>query len=471
MSHAEQLGRSIDALIAAFDENDSEAYARAGQQLVEAAQQTSPEVLDRAVGRLVPLVADIHPARGAGLARLVGSMVGTAGTSAPQVVPTLVERACEVMEQALAFVASYREIFGAEPDRDDETVVERYLQAADERGIERPDRYAAAWELGESWVQPVLFLCQRADVRRTLPQRERLRPLVEQVEDLFPGVAPWLLGLLRVLDDEPLIVVHRESGQVFRATMTGVADNFQLHTLLAAKLLGPSPRRGLFARRRSTSAYLPGEAPTAAMIAAADGSGELMPPGGVVGRFNLVDANGAWIWNEGRPDEIPVVRGARVVVLDPPAYERSWNTGRVYPLMTATMDVEPVSEPEAAQWRSVVSPAEAGTGEELVVTDDLSVPLPPGRTVADVVDLVLGLVDRGASADEVEGALGREFGLNADDAALARDRVFGGLVRAATKNPANAPSPVKDPIAHESYRRGVADPGLVRKHNPDLDRQ
>jgi hypothetical protein len=228
------------------------------------------------------------------------------------VVPVLVDRACEVMEHALAFVASYRELFAVEPSRDDESVVERYLAAAEVRGVERPDRYAAAWEVGENWVQPVLFLCQRTDVRRGLPQRERLRALVEQVEELFPDVAPWLLGLLRVLDDETLIVVHRESGQVFRATMTGVADNFQLHTLLAANLLGP--RRGLFSRR----GLLPGEPPTQAMIAAADGSGDLAPPGGIRGQFNLVDAHGTWIWNEGRPDEIPLVHNHRVVVLDPP---------------------------------------------------------------------------------------------------------------------------------------------------------
>ncbi|HEY3562709.1 MAG TPA: hypothetical protein VGL05_34820 [Kribbella sp.] len=463
MSHTGQLDGSIDLLLAAFQNRDSDAYASAGRQLVEVAQQASPEVLDAAVVRLLPVIAEIHTSGGAGLAQLVGSMVGTSGTSAPTVVPVLVERACEVMEHVLAFVASYREYFGAEPDRDDGSAVERYLQAAEARGVERPDRYAAAWEVGENWVQPVLFLCQRTDVRRELPQRERLRSLVEQVDEVFPDVAPWLLGLLRVLDDETLIVVHRESGQVFRATMTGVADNFQLHTLLAANLLGS--RRRLFLRRGT--GHLPGEAPTAAMVAAADGSGDMMPPGGVVGQFNLVDAHGAWIWNEGRPGEIPVVQGKRIVVLDPAPYQRSWNTGRVYPLITATMEVEPLQEPEAARWRAAVKPAREPAGPP-GWTDDMSVPLPPGRMVTDDVDLVFGLVDSGASANAVETALARELGLNAEDAAVARDRVFGGLVRAATNNQANEPSPAKDPIAHESYRRGRADPALIQKYYPHL---
>lgn len=475
VSHAEQLDHSIDRLITAVREQDPDGYADAGRQLVEVAQQASPEVLDAAVVRLLPILAEIHVSRGAGLAQLVGSMVGTTGSSAPAVVPVLVDRACEVMEQGLAFVASYREIFGAEPDRDDDTVPERYLQAAEAQGVERPHRYVGAWEVGDRWVQPVLFLCQRTDVRRGLPQRDRLRSLAAQAEDVFPDVAPWLLGLLRVLDDETLIVVHRESGQVFRATMTGVADNFQLHTLLAARLLGAP--NGLFSRRKT--GYLPGDPPTAAMIAAADGSGDMMPPGGVVGQFNLVDAHGGWIWNEGRPDEIPPVHGHRVVVLDPPSYGRTWNTGRVYPLLTATLTVEPVTEPEATTWRTAVKPPQNPTdqppqdpaGESVVPagwTDDLSVRLPAGRTAADVVDLVLGLTDASASADEVERALTRELGLNADDAAIARDRVFGGLVRGASNNPVNEPSPTKDPIAHESYHRALADPTLIRKYYPDL---
>jgi hypothetical protein len=139
------------------------------------------------------------------------------------------------------------------------------------------------------------------------------------------------------------------------------------------------------------------------------------------------------------------------------------------------MDVEPITEPEATHWRTAVKPPQepAGVpaGEAAVPpgwTDDLSVQLPPGRTAADVVDLVLASVDGGASAEAVEAALTSELGLNAEDAALARDRVFGGLVRAATNNPANEPAPTTDPIAHESYHRALANPTLIHKYYPDL---
>jgi hypothetical protein len=47
-----------------------------------------------------------------------------------------------------------------------------------------------------------------------------------------------------------------------------------------------------------------------------------------------------------------------------------------------------------------------------------------------------------------------EFGLSADDATLAWDRTFGGLVRASTRNRANCPPQDKDPIAWESFHAG-----------------
>ena len=69
----------------------------------------------------------------------------------------------------------------------------------------------------------------------------------------------------------------------------------------------------------------------------------------------LVDAFGAWIWNEGRPADIPRLEGTRVVVIDPPPYERTWNAGRAYPLMRPSVTVtEILPAAEAARWASKV---------------------------------------------------------------------------------------------------------------------
>ncbi|MBO0824599.1 MAG: hypothetical protein J2P27_12200, partial [Actinobacteria bacterium] len=240
----------------------------------------------------------------------------------------------------------------------------------------------------------------------------------------------------------------------------GIGDNFQLQTLLAARLIG-DPDAG----------WLPGVPLTAEMIAAADGSGEPQPRAGIAGRFNLVDPSGAWIWNEGRPADIPLFEDERVVILDPPPYERTWNTGRIYPLMQPTLRVDGQLPPhEAASWLAKARPASdwQDAAASFVVTDDLSIALPPGRTAAELVDLVLRAVLEGTPDSQIERMLLAEFGLTVEDASAACERVFGGLVRAATGNPANRPDPQKDPIASESYQRGCADPTLITRIYPNL---
>ena len=101
-------------------------------------------------------------------------------------------------------------------------------------------------------------------------------------------------------------------------------------------------------------------------------------------------------------------------------------------------------------------------------TDDMRITLPSGRTVSDVVDLVLARVAEGTSQHALRAELAAEFELNADDAELARDRALGGIVRAGAGNKFNRPDPLKDPIAYESYQRATADPSLPRRYYPHL---
>ncbi len=76
------------------------------------------------------------------------------------------------------------------------------------------------------------------------------------------------------------------------------------------------------------------------------------------GADEVVDAFGSWIWNEGRPADIPRLGGERVVVLDPPPYLRSWTAGRAYPLMRPSVDVQRVlAAGEAERWLALVKPS------------------------------------------------------------------------------------------------------------------
>jgi hypothetical protein len=158
------------------------------------------------------------------------------------------------------------------------------------------------------------------------------------------GTAYWLYGLLVVLDDAPLTFLHRPARRGYRVIISGIGDNFQLHTLLATRLIGDEPQ-GL----------LPGTPTRPGEIAAASDGADLTPPGGLTGYFNLVDAYGKWIWNDGRPSDIPRLESERVIVLDPPPYARTWNAGRAYPLMRPSLELDGVlTADETGRWLSMV---------------------------------------------------------------------------------------------------------------------
>ncbi len=61
----------------------------------------------------------------------------------------------------------------------------------------------------------------------------------------------------------------------------------------------------------------------------------------------------------------------------------------------------------------------------------MTIPVPPGRTAADVVEFVLRAAFLGTPDDETERLLAAEFLLSPGNVALAPDRSFGGMVRAA----------------------------------------
>ena len=119
-------------------------------------------------------------------------------------------------------------------------------------------------------------------------------------------------------------------------------------TLLAEGLIG-DPERGLLAGDRPASAW-----------AAAATTGPPRPPGAdpIIRRFRLFDATGAYIYPEGRPADIALVEGARVIVRHPTRGYFGWATGRTYEHMIPTLTLGHVMTPDqAAGWRARVAAA------------------------------------------------------------------------------------------------------------------
>ncbi|BCY12257.1 hypothetical protein [Actinoplanes sp. L3-i22] len=324
-----------DVLVAAHAARDADRFHEALQGLAKTTPRSAPEQVGAALTRIAPVLASIPFGIGSSLAQLAGGMAGESG-EIEAILPVLTTRAIEV----LAAAEQFRQLVGDDdqlPDPEDEAAIGPVLAS-----LPPEHRLAGeAWFTANDWVQPVLFLSQRHDVRAALPQRAELTAAVAAAAEYFDA-AQWLHGLLQVLDDETLLVVARASGRAFRVTIAGIGDNFQLHTLLAAAL---------------PAEVLPGSAPSPAEVAAAS-TGGMDVPGGISGNFNLADADGAWIWNEGRPADIPHLDGVRVAVVDPAPYTRSWNVGRAYPLMIPSVQVTAeLPAAEAAALLARIKPA------------------------------------------------------------------------------------------------------------------
>ncbi|HEX6685590.1 MAG TPA: hypothetical protein VF062_22635 [Candidatus Limnocylindrales bacterium] len=331
-------------LINALRERDERAFGAAARAIAGQAEGTAPPELTASLELLKPVLERVPLGMGVELVPLAAGLVELGGD--PLVLlETLALRVGEALEIAVIFPAIWEAEGGGEklpgPDETDKIgfVLERMRS-------EESARAAEAWFCAGPWIPSLLLPLQQAVARKALPHRERLTAAAEAAQEVVADTG-WLYGLLMVLDDEKVVVLHRETGLGYELTIGGVGDNFQLHTLLAAHLIG-DPSRGL----------IPGTPPDPAWVAAASNGEDLQPAGGIRGQFNLVDAEGAWIWNEGRPSDIPKFDGVRVVVLDPEPYQRSWNTGRVYPLMYPEVSVDrQLSKQEADAWLARVAAA------------------------------------------------------------------------------------------------------------------
>ncbi|SEM54881.1 hypothetical protein [Streptacidiphilus jiangxiensis] len=301
--------------------------------------------------RLAALIPDFPPVGPRPMLAMMAGFCVEQGADPAACAKPILAGVHEALLDVLEFAERWR---AGDPDAE---LPEPDGESVDEAALSRlgDDRYealrlASAWTTLDEWQPPALaVLCRSVPVRRAAGATE-LPELVRAVAELKQHDLKCLAYALEVLDDEPLVVLHRASGAGFELRIGGIGDNFQLHTLLAHVLIG--------------GGHLPGQAPDPRVVALSldapfDPGADL---GGLhaTGPFNLVAPDGSWIWNEGNPADIPVVDGRRLLVLDPPPYQRGWNVGRFFPMMTASIGLTRVLPPEEAQaWFRHVAPARA----------------------------------------------------------------------------------------------------------------
>ena len=338
MDHFENAVAELAAAAPADSVDD--AYACA-QRLLAELDGADPAARQRALGRL----ADVLPTAPLGCAGVVALACGALvehGGDPERPLDALLGRLPEVLASAAAFADACR----ARANADD--AVERY---GDEVAKTMPAESVAWGALDLFASAAIAVLARSPDARRRARRAPELLKRARAVADLHER-AKFLLELLRVLDDEVLLVLHPETGRGWKVRVAGISDNFQLHTLLADALIG-DPDKGL----------LPGRRPDP-RVAAAARDGPVDPAAALAeGAFNLMnwqalrpdrtlptgqEGSAHWIWNEGVPDDIEKFEGVRVVLLGPPPCHRTWDAGRRFEDMPAALRVAETLTPAAA---------------------------------------------------------------------------------------------------------------------------
>ncbi|MFE6337027.1 hypothetical protein ACFVOK_28010 [Streptomyces sp. NPDC057798] len=327
----EAVGRFEAAVRAQEPDRAEDAF----DELYRSFQDAAPQEVARAAPRLAALLPDVPPGPRATIAVIVGACVEGGADPVPCAPYIFVELA-ETLAAVGEFCERWAETGGGdfpepEPGGADPALLERV-------GWEP----AFAWLSMPQWEMASLAVLNHPAVRTALDGslRARLLRAVRAVAEASGHEFKCLTYALLVLDDEPLVVLHRPTGTGYRMRMSGIGDNFQLHTLLADVLVG--------------GGHVPGRAPSPQEAAVCRDAPGQVP---TVGSFNLVTPGGEWVWNEGTPTDIPVVDGVRLLVLDPPPYERSWPSGRFFPHMTGDLVLERVLDAaETRYWLEGCAP-------------------------------------------------------------------------------------------------------------------
>ncbi|MER7492033.1 hypothetical protein ABT033_05175 [Streptomyces pharetrae] len=331
----ERFLEAVTGFETAVRAQDPDRAERAFQELHRSFGDAGPHEVAQAAPRLAALLPEVPRGPRGTVAVIVGACVER-GADPLACAPAVFAELAETLAAVGEFCERWAQTGGGEfPDPQDG---EAGPALFDRVGAEE----ALAWFSLPQWEMASVALLNHRQVRTALDGslRTRLLRALHAVREATGHDTKCLTYALLVLDDEPLVVLHRPTGTGYAMRMSGIGDNFQLHTLLADVLVG--------------GGQVPGRAPSAQEAAVCrDVPGQVL----TTGSFNLMTPGGEWVWNEGTPSDIPVVDGVRLLVLDPPPYERSWPAGRFFPGMRGDLVLERVLDAaETRRWLGSCTP-------------------------------------------------------------------------------------------------------------------
>jgi hypothetical protein len=367
-----------DMVVAATAPGGSpEETLRLSQAVVEAAVPSDTPTQNEALRRMADAIATTDHARASAVAIGCGAIVENGGDPDIAIGPIL-EHLPDTLAAAAVFIDACEEMArqekaarGEGESGGSEAAGEGEEEEEEEGDLVQRFGYQVAQELpeeGQAWLSLRPMCLGAIAMLGRSPRARQQGRATESLSDRAGYLAgrhdqvSFLHMMLQVVDNEELLVLHPETKRGYRVRISGIADNFQLHLLLADALVG-DPAKGL----------LPGQRPDPRTVAAARDQPVDPQARSAQGVFNLWTWQGLqpdgrlpegfgesdhWVWNEGTPSDIPHFEGVRVVLLGPPPYPRSWNAGRRFDGMHAELRLEEVLPPNVAQdWLNRIAQA------------------------------------------------------------------------------------------------------------------
>lgn len=213
-------------------------------------------------------------------------------------------------------------------DEADDPIAHSAVEQMGRRVAMKHPKEAAAWAgLPSRCLAAIACLTRSSKLRRAEQKSGELIEAVYALEEAIPEVT-FLSQVMKVLDDEKLLVLHPASKRGFRAVIRDICSNVELFVLFTDKMVG-DPKKG----------FIPGKSPDPRAVAVLQRPDEAQkkqpritttfemasylavePDGSLAPDFE--DAAEWWVWYEGVPAEIPVFEGHRVIILTDPIMKR-----------------------------------------------------------------------------------------------------------------------------------------------------
>ncbi|MDJ1484716.1 hypothetical protein QNI16_29725 [Cytophagaceae bacterium YF14B1] len=274
----------------------------------------------------------------------------------PQLVSArIIEKLAYLTESAYPFYQKFKiELAKQSPVTDDEESDEEdgyeLLEELKEKYWDEMTDSIISWNTLEQQYTPAVSVFS-LDRSQCIIAENTLEYIGEMAE--YNQGCYWLNKLFEVLHHEPIVIIEPSTSTGVIGYMSGVVDNFQLQALI----MDIFPHKGSPRISKAHADLFKGIGPQSL-----DGSmvchWNLYNWPVLTEQLSLPDATDYststyWIWGEGKPADIGVLDGYRIVLLGETSYQRSTNLQRVFNHLQADILIEKeLTTTEVRNWLS-----------------------------------------------------------------------------------------------------------------------